>query len=125
VTVLVVIVGVVVAAAAFAGGLTLGRSRVRARSPEQPAPASSPAPAPPDPEPAFNTTAAAELPKFAAVGGMDAVKAELRDTFDVVLGHPEKRRSSTSRGTASCCTGRPVSARRSSRVRPPVSSGSR
>jgi transitional endoplasmic reticulum ATPase len=90
VTVLVVIVGVVVAAAAFAGGLTLGRSRVRARSPEQPAPASSPAPAPPDPEPAFNTTAGAELPKFAAVGGMDAVKAELRDTFDVVLGHPEE-----------------------------------
>jgi transitional endoplasmic reticulum ATPase len=80
---------VLAVAAAFLGGLTFGRSRAPAPAPAAPVP-----PAASEPElPAtagFDAIAPADLPNFSSVGGLDAVKAELRDTFDVVLRHPEE-----------------------------------
>ena len=61
-----------------------------------------------------------ELIDFDDVGGMDQLKAEVRDSVGLMLEHPDDAERYGS-GTGSCCTGRPAWVRRSSPRRSPGS----
>ena len=73
---------VVIAVAAVIVAFVLGR-RALQPAPQPPSP-TAPTPPPPSPSP-FRAIAPTDLPKFADLGGMDALKTELRDTLELLL----------------------------------------
>ncbi len=89
--IVVLVLGVVVVAGIFLLGLWLGtRSRrdepAIAPATPQPAPATTTSP----PASPFTAIAPAQLPKFADVGGMTELKAELSDTFALLLAQSDQ-----------------------------------
>jgi len=58
--------------------------------PSRPPAVGAPQPANPPSAPRFELVARKHLPTFEDVGGMDALKQEMRDTVELVLAHPER-----------------------------------